>query len=155
SVIGDVVELGRLDVAVYREPVAGVVLRTGAPIDATVIYIDKVAAGVDHQFARVRVRRTVVRRAASRDLRDRIQVRQMLPLWRRGHARGRNARITAKEPSREVVRPDEVGKGTILTIAGHIDRIRVISISRNRKMNGSLSARVESHDMAVRLASLR
>src|SRR5262252_3123983 len=101
------------------------------------------------------MRRAAVRRAASRDLRDRIQVRQMLPLWRGDHARGRNARITAEQPSREVARPDEVGKGRVLTIAGHIDCIRVVPIDRNRKMNESLSARVESHDMAVRLASLR
>src|SRR5215471_12853365 len=101
------------------------------------------------------MRRAVVRRDAPRDLRDRIQVREVWPLWRRDRARGRNPRITSEQPSREVARPDEVGKGRVLTIAGHIDCIRVIPIDRNRKMNGSLPARVESLDLAIRLQSPR
>src|SRR5215813_4564920 len=100
-------------------------------------------------------RRGTARRAASWDLLDRIPVRQVLPLWRRDRARGRNPRITAEQPSREVTRPDEVGKGGVLTIAGHIYCIRVVPIDRNRKMNASLSARVESLDLAIRLQSPR
>src|SRR5215468_12569621 len=101
------------------------------------------------------MRRAIALRAASRDRLDRIQVRQVRPLWRRDRASRRNPRITAEQPSREVTRPDEVGKGRVLTIAGHIDCIRVVTIDRNRKMNGSLSAGVESLDLAIRLQSPR
>src|SRR5262245_32352302 len=101
------------------------------------------------------MRRATTRRAASLNLLDRIQVSQVFPLWRRDRARGRNARITAEQPSREVTRPDEVGKRRVLTIAGHIDCIRVVTIDRNRKMNGSLSARVESLDFAISLGGPR
>src|SRR5215813_5420511 len=102
-------------------------------------------------------RRGTARRAASWDLLDRIPVRQVFPLWRRDRARGRNPRITAEQPSREVTRPDEVetGKGRggeFLPITGHIYCIRVVPIDRNRKMNASLSARVEPHDYANRNA---
>jgi hypothetical protein len=149
------VELGSLDVAVYRKPVAGVVLWAGAPIDTTVIHLYEVAVSVDGHVARVRMRRATARRAASLNLLDRIQVRQVFPLWRRDCARGRNIRITAEQPSREVTRPDEVGKGRVLPIAGHIEYIRVVPIDRYRKMNGSLSAGVESLDFAIRLESPR
>src|SRR5215831_1206071 len=101
------------------------------------------------------MRRAVVRRAASRDLRYRIRVRQVVPLWRRDRARWRNSRITAEEPSREVARPDEVGKGGVLTIAAHINCIRVVPIDRNRKVKASLTAGVEALDLAIRLESLR
>src|SRR5262245_58324727 len=109
------------------------------------------------------MRRATARRTASRDLRDRIQVRQVFPLWRRDRARGRNPRITAEQPSREVTRPDEVdtGKGSggkFLPITGHIYCIRDVPIDRNRKMNASLSYRVELHDYvhdyAIRAQSL-
>src|SRR5262245_63438254 len=90
------------------------------------------------------MRRATACRSASRDLLDRIQMRQVFPLWRRDRARGRNARITSEKPSREVTRPDKVGKGRVLPIARYIECIRVVSISHNLKMNVYLSARVET-----------
>src|SRR5215510_11826254 len=99
------------------------------------------------------MRRAAARRAATRNLRDRIRVRQVFPLWGRNRA-PRQGRITAKQPSREIIRSDEVGKWIVLTIACHINYIRGVPIDRNRKMNGSLSARVES-DIASRPRSLR
>src|SRR5262245_15892048 len=106
------------------------------------------------------MRRATVRRASSRNLLDRIRVRQVFPLWRRDRASGRNARITAEQPSRVVTRPNEVGeldggKGIGLPIAGHIDCIWVVTIDRDRKMYGSLSAGVDSLDSAISLQSPR
>src|SRR5262245_26725377 len=101
------------------------------------------------------MRRATARSAASRNQRYRIRVRQVFPLWGRDTARGRNGRITAEQPSREVMRPDEVGEWTVLTLTAHIYSIRVVRIDRNRKIIRCPSAREESLDIAVRLESLR
>src|SRR5215475_10010739 len=145
-------ELGRLDVAVFREPVSGVVLRIRAQKDTTVIYLYQIAFNVELHMARVRMRRSVMSRAASRNLRYRIRIRQVFPLWRWDRAPGR-CRITAEQPSKEALSTDKVGEIIIshepliftgLCIAPHINYIRVVPISQNRKMNFSLTARVDS-----------
>ena len=44
-------EFGHLEVAVNREPVAGVVLRVGSPIDTAVVAFNQIAIGQKRHFS--------------------------------------------------------------------------------------------------------
>ena len=132
-------KFGRLEeVAVHREPVAGVGLRIRASIDAAVVALDEDAVGRDVHVARVRVGRRAARgTAAGRTEGARMrQVHELTP--------GRLAGIPSKQPARKIVGADRARERRRLPVAADVDDVLVVRIRRDRQVSPALPARMNA-----------
>ena len=158
-VVGDVVHLADLQIAVQREPVAGVVLGRSAPVHAAVVHLDDVAVRVEDHLARVRVRRAGVCGAAAGHVRHVRPVRQVFPLRRRRFAGGRDAGVAAEQPAAVIARADRAGHAKaavlqleevqILPVAADVHRVAVVGVHQNGEVDAALGARFEARIQAV------
>ena len=139
-VVGDVVDLARLQVAVEREPVACRIPWAGAAVDAAVVALDDAARGVEDHLAGVGVRR--------RDGRGAV-MRQRGPLGRGNGAGSGDTRVSPEQATGVVRRTDRVRVrreratgGLLLPVATDVNDERVGRIRDDRKVDSRLGARL-------------
>ena len=162
GVVCHVVYLSHLQVAVQREPIAGVVARRCAAVDAAVVHLDDVATRVEHHLPRIRMGCAAIRRATARDVRDGARMCQVFPLRRRHSVSGRDSGVASEQAAGEVRGADEVpalalviGAAEVLAVAAHIDDVRVGGVGADGEVDGTLAtrfeARIEAHRLAIQL----
>ena len=146
AVEGEVMQLGRPDVAVERNPVTPVAARVGAFVDTAVIAFDELTGGGEDHLARIGVRRAVRRRTTARRA-QRPGVGQVGGLATRG-PRGIDPEQTAREVDGANRIGEETGKSLLvargLTVTAHVDDIRVARIGDDRHVDRTLTARMDA-----------
>ena len=134
AVVGDVVDFRDLQVAVQREPIAGVVPRAGADVDPAVVYFDQPAQGVERHVARLGVRSGAGSRAAGRIGDYRMgQMDPLLPSQLQG--------IAAQQQAGELFGAERrIVADYRLSVATDVDDISVGRVGDDREVDRSLAA---------------
>src|SRR5687768_12000864 len=84
-----------------------------------------------------------------------VAVREVFPLRRWNPTSRRDCGVATEQPSREVDGPNKVGERCVLAITTCVHNVRVVRIGPNRKVDGSLTTRVQALYIAIRLPRLR